>query len=186
MKKSTFLIIGIVALVLVTVGYSFMQSQRAPQTVTPKTHETYTSKKIGIQFQHPRIYTVTEGSSEYQGIEHRHLTLVETSAVIPENGEGPTAIAMVEIPETPTSTLEAWVRASQISNFQLSSDQKFTHITVGGEPALAYRHSGLYEFDAVAVAHNGKIYMLSASWMDANDKIRTDFKNLLSSVTFTQ
>ena len=130
------------------------------------------------------IYNLETRDDAFDGKETHVLTLIDASTTVPDMSEGPTAISIIEIPITATTSLANWVRDNSISNFYLSPDKVFSSTSVGGAEALAYRYSGLYEVDAVAVAHNGKIYLFAVSWMNASDRIRSDFKNLLSSVTF--
>ena len=86
-------------------------------------------------------------------------------------------------PVSNSISLEDWLRSDSRSNFALS-DQVLTPTTVGGQPAVAYRHSGLYETDAVALIREGQVYLFSAGWINAEDRIRTDFKELLQTVQF--
>jgi hypothetical protein len=85
----------------------------------------------------------------------------------------------------PTNTpLDVWVKNSSISNFNLSATKTLASTTLGGEPAVKYLYSGLYENDAVAVAHGGKKYLFFGSWAGAEDPIRSDFQSLLKTVKF--
>ncbi len=146
----------------------------------------YGSEELNVQFSYPNGYAFTLRHDSFQGTQIHVITMVDTMVVVPDMSDGPISMSLIELPITPTSTFEAWVRDSSISNFYLSPDKTFTRTTVGGEPALAYTYSGLYESDAVAVQHAGKIYLFAASWMSSDDPIRTDFKNLLASVKFIE
>lgn len=182
MKKIT----AIVFVAMIVVGGVLMwQHYKAPMPVVEGGDmQTYQSNEAALGFQYPKNYTVTARSDAYQGAPIHVITLVEASSTVPDMSEGPTAISVIELPIVATTSLANWVRDNSISNFYMSHDKVFASTTVGGEEALAYRYSGLYESDAVAVAHGGKIYLFAASWIDAHDRIRTDFERILSSVTF--
>lgn len=176
MKKITIILLVLALVAALAAGVLCFKHYTAPLS--------YNSEHVGLDFKYSKIYTLSVRHDTYTGKEIHVLNLVDVSRVVPDMSEGPTAISVIEIPIAPTSTLESWVRDAPISNFYLSPDKQFSQATVGGEPALAYHYSGLYESDAVAVMHAGKIYLFAASWMSMNDAIRDDFKNLLSSVTF--
>lgn len=101
-----------------------------------------------------------------------------------ENGEGPPSIALWSAPIAEGVSLADWVRSDSRSNFALSSDGVLTPVVVGGEPAVAYRHSGLYETDAVALLRGGQVYVFTAGWAKDTDPIRTDFQDLLATIRF--
>lgn len=182
MKKLLFLVA-----VFLLAGGGILVWYNRPDMSQQGAHEhtpVYTSDEAGLMFQYVDLYKLEERHDGFDGKEVHVLTLVDASSTVPNMSEGPTAISVIEIPIVATTSLADWVRNNSISNFYMSPDKMFSSTTVGGEGALVYRYSGLYESDAVAVAHGGKIYLFAASWIDANDRIRTDFKNLISSVRF--
>jgi len=133
---------------------------------------SFNSEEIGLEFEYPKSYTLTTRHDSYAGAEIHVLTLINASTTVPDMSEGPTAISIIEIPVPTVTALESWLKYASISNFELSPDKKFSPTTVDGQPALAYRYSGLYESDAVAVEHDGKIFLFAVSWMDQNDPMR--------------
>lgn len=187
--KSTIYLVLASAIVAVWIGFLIFGLAAVFFSGTASTvsdEKKFDSQEIGLKFSYPSLYALTERQDSYKSTPIHVLTLINASTTIPDMSEGPTAISAIEIPVSGTTTLEQWVQGASISNFYLSPDKTFLPTKVDGEPALAYRYSGLYESDAVAVQHGGKIYLFAASWIDANDRIRSDFKNLLSSVTFTK
>ena len=76
------------------------------------------------------------------------------------------------------------MRTNDASNFIFSLDGVLRPTTVGGHDARAYRYSGLYENDAVAVMGNGAVYFFSAGWIAEDDPIRADFQTMLESIRF--
>lgn len=147
---------------------------------------SYRSEGVGLKFSYPLSYNLTTRYDSFNGTEIHVLTLIHASSTAPDMSEGPTAISVIAIPVSENTNLEEWVRNASISNFNLSPDKKFSQTKVDGEEALAYAHSGLYESDAVALKHNGKIFIFAASWIATGDVIRSDFKNILSSVNFIE
>jgi hypothetical protein len=145
------------------------------------------SSEDGLTFYYPERYELssrTEGNAERQW---DVLVLLEkTNAPVGEGTEGPPAITVGVYPNTEGYTLEQWIKGDARSNFKLSTDQKLTPTTVGGLPALAYGHTGLYETDAVAVAAYDKIFVFSAGWLERSDRMRQDFQDILKTVKFTQ
>ncbi len=143
-------------------------------------------EKHGVSFSYPAQYVLEERTQGNAERAYQTVTLVNRSDLpAPEGGEGPTAIA-VEIFENPEEyDLPAWIRGMSHSNFKLSRDEALTEVEVSGEPALRYSWSGLYEADAVALLHGGRVYLFSGTWMTAKDGIRKDFEALLNSVSFT-
>ncbi|MBY0472887.1 hypothetical protein K2Q00_01200 [Patescibacteria group bacterium] len=154
------------------------------QTPDKKDSLTYTSQEVGLEFLYPKTYTLTVRHDSYASAEIHVLTLINASTTVPDMSEGPTAISVIEIPVSGSPDLEQWVRNATISNFNLSPDKTFTPKNIDGEDGVAYRFSGLYESDAVAVEHDGKIFLFAVSWMDQNDPMRHDFQELLDSVEF--
>jgi hypothetical protein len=148
----------------------------------------YTFNDAGLYFQYPQTYTFESYPLEDDTESWTSLMLVRTKdkEQAEANGasEGPVAITVGIFDAQSGQSLEDWIKSDSHSNFALSPDQKLTPQTVGGEPALAYEHSGLFENDAVAVIHGGKIYLFEASWADANDPLRSDFQNLLKTLQF--
>jgi hypothetical protein len=181
------LIAGIVILVLLGLGNFLINWQKQPTSTVPNAPLgvlTYESPAAGITFTYPSTYRVEARSDGFDGQTIAVMTLINKDVVIPDYSEGPPAISIIAVPNPSNMPLDQWVRSKSISNFALSIDQKLSATTVEGEPALAYTHSGLYESDAVAFVHNGKVYLLSVGWADAQDAIRSDFQNLLKTITF--
>lgn len=138
----------------------------------------------GISFTYPTAYALSERSDSFEGSPIVVVTLIDAGVKIPDQSDGPQLISVIEVPNPENLPLEEWVMEKSISNFSLSPDKKISPAVVGGEPAVSYRHSGLYESEAVAVAHAGKIYLLSVGSTSSGDQIYKDFQNLLKTVQF--
>lgn len=190
-------IVIIVALVaLVGLGaYAFLRP--APEPVETPEEELpleqveepdFSSAEYGIAFDYPQErYQLTarqEGPGP-EGQEWVSLVLTErTEAPRGEGTEGPPVIAVLIVPAKEGQSLEQWVRTNPLSNFALATPEVLVPTTVGGEAGLAYTHTGLYESDAVAVMHDGKVYLFTAGWITAEDRMRTDFRQMLETVEF--
>ncbi len=181
-------ILLVVAIFIYALGVNWRQYAPAPAaTSTPVATVEYISEAAEISFSYPVTYRV---DSRIEGNAERNwpvIILMDKVAAsnIPQGGEGPPSIAIAAYPNPEGLGLEQWILSDARSNWKLAAqDGGLGSRTVGGEPALAYRHSGLYETDAVAVAKNGTVYLLSAGWLTAEDKIRADFEDLLKTVKF--
>lgn len=97
--------------------------------------------------------------------------------------EGPPTIA-VQVYRNPNGfDAAAWVTAESVSNYQPGASAPIDTV-VGGEHAVAYESDGLYRSDNAVVTHGGMVYVFSAAWVDARDRMRTDFSDILRSVEF--
>lgn len=182
------LVVVVAAVGFFATGWNPISTNQQNATSTPQELSSYASDHLGISFKYPPNYIMTtrhEGNAERQW---HALVLMDAIAAanIPEGGEGPTAITIQDIPNPEGYDLDTWVRGDARSNFKLSSGGPgaLGSRTVEGLPALMYQHSGLYENDAVVVAANGKIYLLSVSRLTRDDQIRKDFEALLDTVSF--
>lgn len=142
----------------------------------------YTNASYGISFDYPRSYvldeyTITEGIPSYTIV----LMDADDAANIPMGGEGPASIS-VSIFDATTTSASTWVQESIASNFQLAMGP-LSEASVDGKAAVAYRTDGLYATDNIVVIHEGKAYMFSVGWIAETDAIRSDFAQLVASVT---
>ncbi len=113
------------------------------------------------------------------------LVLLPKGYVAPEAGEGPPTISVASYNNAEGLPLEQFVLSEPRTNWDLIVDERATRpTTAGGEPAIWYHYSGLYEVDSVAVAHGDRVYVFSGDWLDPKDQIRADFNNLIKTVQF--
>ena len=154
-------------------------------TTTPQAELNQYSSEEGVSFSYPTNYGL---SSHHEGNAERGwdvLVLLPKGYVPPKDGEGPPTISMSVFDNPEGTALDKWVTGDSRSNWKLAAQNGgLGSLTVGGEPALAYKYSGLYETDAVAVMHKGKVFLFQAGWMTPQDTIRSDFLNLLATVQF--
>ncbi len=156
----------------------------APQSQTPtQNFASQYSSEDGLAFEYPEGYGLSSNTQTINDVTWQQLLLVPAHTVV-QDGEAPPAIAISVFPAPEGQSLGQWVRTDSRSNFKLSGSA-LASTTVGGESALSYQYSGLYETDAVTVLHSGKIFLFEAGWLSAHDPIRQDFQNILKTVHFT-
>lgn len=170
--------LGVAVAVMLGLAPAFAQ---AP-TATPLS--TFASAQGDVVFQYPQTYEIEEVTEHFGDEPVRLIVLTEAGAEIPEFGEGPPTITIQIVPLPPNVRLDSWVRTNDASNFIFSIDGIIRPTTVGGREARAYRYSGLYENDAIAVMGYGAVYLFSASWIAEDDAIRADLQAMLASVRF--
>ncbi len=156
----------------------------ATSTPTTPGYTNYSSDHVGVSFTYPDTYEATSTHQSAGEQKWHTVVLLPKGYVPPQEGESPPAITVSDFANAEGLPLEQFIKNEPKTNFALSADQKLTPATVGGVPALAYRHSGLYETDVVAVESNHKVYVFSAGWINTNDKIRNDFQEMLKTVRF--
>lgn len=186
---SIWIVVIVVVLGLLT-GYVRYELRDSSDTsvseIDPKT-ETFTYESgEGYSFAYPENYVVVENPAG-SGV-RESLTVMTRGDYADFQGsdvprEGPTAIT-VEVFDNPNAlSAGAWAERNPLSNFNRTfGDYKVA--TLGGEAAVAYRWSGLYEGESVAVSRDGRVYVFSVTWMDVSDTIRSDYRDVLASVAF--
>jgi len=191
------LVIAIVGVALALVIYAFVKEgsfslpQRMPSedaTTTPPLVEdevqymTYQSGTYGISFSYPEGYVMREENRGDMGRAHEAIVLVrEEDSMIPENGEGPTAITFDFYGNSAEqSTLQDWL-ADPYSNFQLGSGE-YASTTVSGTDAVQYRWSGLYEGESTAFLHRDTIIVVSVTYFSPEDQNVAVYREILQSL----
>ncbi len=189
--------IGIVALAILGIGvFAYTNQNAAPESADTTNWrnkeetatQTYTSPQLGLTFDYPEDYTLESHDDGNAERSWTTLTLIETTLLEEYEAsgamEGPPAIAVQVFDNVENYSLEEWITTTSYSNYKLASDPELLQGEVAGEPARAYQHSGLYETNAVVVAHEGSIYMFSVGWLTEVDRNLHEFGQLLESVSF--
>ena len=190
------ILMGVAALAVLAGGGYYLYNSAAPETPESTNGNaeekvvltTFSSDELGLSFDYPASYTL---ETQADGNEERSWTtliMVETSILEEYEAsgamEGPPAITVQVFDNVEEYELEEWITTTSYSNYKLATDEVLLQGEVGGEPARAYAYSGLYENNSIVVAHEGKIYMFTVSWLTQDDKNIYDFGNLLESVNF--
>jgi hypothetical protein len=184
------------ALVLVVLVVVIVIRKQQPDTVTQTptatTTKAYNNDSFGFSFQYPEGYLVQEKEND-NGMRYSYtVTLLEDNASnraliegrpdAPQ--EGPTAIIITAYENNLDKySLYGWLIGTNDSNFKLSNGT-YASTTVAGKEALAYQWSGLYEADAIVVAHEDNLFSLTATYITPDDPIRTDFETVLNTLSF--
>jgi hypothetical protein len=179
--KKALLAFGVVILLSVVAALVFWSTTSHPIF---STGGLYHSSDAGLEFHYPDTYSLEERADDFEGNPVTVLTLINKDVVIPDMSEGPPAISVIVVPNPENLPLDQWIRTKSISNYSLSAGGEMGASTVGDEAGLGYTYDGLYQQTAIAVAHNGKIYLFSVGTISANDQIKKDFFTLLDSVKF--
>lgn len=188
MTKIIFTIVIILA-VAVGVGSRFIIKKQPPVEIPP---HTYTSEPYGITFSYPENYFVAhEITIGGERAQHAIMLAEDTPANRQFFSNPP---AGTEAPPTVTITLfqndldqyttKTFVENTNFSNFKLS-DGKSHDVTIGGEPGVRYRATGLYENENAVVARSSYVYMFTAFFNAPTDSTLVAFETILNSVAFS-
>lgn len=163
-------------------GEALPQPENAPETQTQR----YTSF-TGLSFTYPADYIAI--TPEFPDEAAQEVVTLFTKSdyeelqASTEPREGPTAISLQVFSNEANLAPQEWVAQNAgLANYSeaLAAPRA---VSVDDQDALRYRFTGLYEGDAVAVAHGGYLYLFSVTWMDAAAEIRGDFESVLASVS---
>ncbi|MGB4076253.1 MAG: hypothetical protein WBK28_00930 [Minisyncoccia bacterium] len=174
-------VVGIViVLALIAAGALFYAGSALTPTPPAPIEQLYSNGTYGISFSYPSGYVLSEKRTIEDGA--HHITVVKETDTVPEGGEGPPALSLdiYPIPKD-TETITDFIETASISNFGLG-DGTYTTLLMGSTNAVRYAWSGLYEGETVAFLHNGRVIMISVTFISPTDPIRTDFDALLTSL----
>ncbi len=183
-------LIWIAVLVMAALGwYALQKSAYEKMFTVDGQFKRYQSDKFGFEFYYPKNYFLEEREV---GDGHREHYLIMLTEDTEENKlvregkspgrEGPIAITIdIYQNNLDALTLEQWLKETNNSNFKLSSDGIYSHISVAGQKAILYKWSGLYEADNVAFIKGDRIYSIAATYIAPDDVIRNDFALLIGS-----
>lgn len=185
MKNRTIFFLGIL---LVAVGaYYFLPGRRNPADDFKKTYEFQSGI---VAFRYPDNYFLEEKDLS-TGARSRYVAIMtedtEENRLVREGQapgrEGPTAITfdfIQNLGEWPDA--ETFVRGSNDSNFKLGPGV-IAAVAVGGRPAVTYEWDGLYRGESTVFLVDGYVVMASVTYLTAEDTIRSDFKNIVETVS---
>ena len=97
--------------------------------------------------------------------------------------EGPPSINVLVFDNIQNASAEEWVKQEGFANY-LEEVANSRVQTVDGIEGFAYHTTGLFEGEAVAVAHEGKLYFFTGNYFSPEDQIVLDFQDVLNSVEF--
>lgn len=178
--------LSIIVIIAAVLGIGYWLEQQWSTTAEEPEFKTYLNGEAGISFRYPAYYYLEErmpnGRTEAILTEDTEENRLLREGKLPGR-EGPVSITAGFASSSPAS-LESWVRENSFMNFQLATTE-FASTTVTGEPAIAYSSTGLYEADAVVTQKNGNVFYFSVTYIMPNDRIRSDFEELLETILLT-
>lgn len=151
----------------------------------------YSSEKFGISFKYPKNYFLTE-IDESSGQRRRYVIIIMedtpfnrslVAGEIPDTDGPPTITISLFQNNLDNYTVRSFIEGTSFSNFKLS-DGVLNEIKLGGEPALRYRATGLWENENVVVALPDYVYMFTVFFNSPDDHLVKDFDGILKSVRF--
>lgn len=190
-KRNAIALLG--TLLLLGAGAALVYAFTSQKIEDEPATAAYASEAYGIGFSYPASYLIDEREVEGAVGTHYRIALYEDteyarsvlSGTAPAS-EAPPAIS-VDIYENPEAlTAEAWVRASQESNFQLSPTGTLSKTTVANQAAVTYEYDGLYRGESTVFAHNSYLIKVSADHLSQEDMTRTDLPAILASFSLTE
>jgi hypothetical protein len=191
MNKTAIIILESIVGLLILGGavlFFILPHQASPSqggTSATSTRGVYHGEQAGLEFRYADTYNLEERADAFEGKPIKVITLIDKNVVIPDMSEGPPTISVIVVPNPENLPLDQWIQTKSISNWYLSNPKaEMGASTVGDESGLGYVYDGLYQNTAIAVAHNGKIYLFSVGTLTAEDQIKKDFFNLIDSVKF--
>lgn len=188
-------VIAIVGIALAIVLYSvFISDRAAPSsmevegmaTTTPSVEEaddiTYRNDTYGITFVYPEGYVMQQVDAD--NAERRHTTIMlirEEDTMVPESGEGPTAITLDFYRNSGNHMLLTDWLNTEPSNYKLSNGL-LASTTVSGVEAVQYQWSGLYQGETTAFLHKDNIVAVSVTYLMPEDQNVAVYRSLLQSL----
>lgn len=159
-----------------------------PSELTPK---TYASAMLGLSFVYPGNYFIVERDLSTGERERHSIMLIEDTpgnrALVSggvEGAEGPTAITIdIFQNDLDSNDADSFIENVSESNFKLAKGDVYGR-SVGGDLAIGYGWSGLYEGKSLVVARPDWVYMFSVTYLTPEDEILGDFEDVLEFTSF--
>lgn len=146
--------------------------------------KTFKSDKYGFSFSYPDDYVLTDKEVGDSNRRYNAVVLIHKNDAAPRpNGEGPTAITIDVYPNIEGQTVLEWLTFSNQSNYNLKK-APYAPTSLGGEPGITYKWSGLYEGQTVAFNYEDFIVAMSVTYFEESDKIVKDFEKVKSTFSF--
>lgn len=158
-------------------------SSNTPTPAGQRPQALYVSKRFGFRVAVPSSYVLSPSKTQPSLRSAKPLEVLE----IWQRSDFSNRAALPETP--PIMSIAVYRNAKRLpltswkGELSRSDDRP---LTVGGQPAIAYTSTGLYESDNVLVASpDGQyVFRLSVGYMDTKAAIRQAFQDLVASFTF--
>jgi len=180
------LIIGILGAVFVLSGRFIPQPLYGDEEWV-----THTLNGLDLSFQYRKIpngYLLVSQPTEERGVISYSLFKNEEYEELQNSSdprEGPPVLSITAIPIEGDDPLESFIKTNPLSGY-MEGVSELEPIFVGGEEAYRYRADGLYPADVTVVKHRSVAYVFYAMYLTPEESRRTDFAQVVESVSFTE
>ncbi|HVS79793.1 MAG TPA: hypothetical protein VHF05_02335 [Candidatus Paceibacterota bacterium] len=189
MNKQLIIAGGILLLLVLGAGAVFFAAPRLapegnPPAEEPRTEElnTYSSTELGLAFRYPANYELRQSSGEKGAEYEARIMLAEAgkadAAGGPVPGEPGMSITVDVYPLAGGMTAEKWIIDSPDSNYRFAA-APYRLVSIGGKEFATFSWSGLYEGDTAVHAENGRLYVVTATYIAPDDMTRSDLWNVI-------
>jgi hypothetical protein len=179
MKTRLFVVLG--ALAVVAIFYiAWHKNVREAHTLV------YSNAEYGFSFQYPDSLVLQEREAGNGERRHTSITLMDKEALanVPSAGEGPPSVSIDVFQNLERSSVISWIRGSNESNFKLSHSGTIATTTIADQLAFQYEWDGLYRGESVATARGNAIIVISGTYLNLDDAIRSHYASILQSFRF--
>lgn len=185
------LIIGMVVLIAIIVGFSYLSIDKKESDSDRSSVSTYSNSDIGIKFDYktgPSGYVIEESNpADPKSGLFKSIVLIQSNdaeRAKPVEGEGPATITIQIFKNSKKLQSLNWANENtQYSNINLKTGN-VSETVVGGANAIRYMADGLYASENFVVTHGGNVYMISGMFISEDSDLRRDFMPLVNSVQF--
>lgn len=202
MNKKTFLILGIIIVILaLLVGYQLFMSRKATDAGGQTTQQAVHSKDFGISFTYPMGndgFTLIEPNGGDKGMLKAYLMLPTTEYDSYKNGDDSDAPAGMNVfvfalQDATATSSETDTRISELQNWAADNNTltQFKQakntpdvVELDGIKGLHYQAQGLYQQDVYLVSYKSRVYMMVGQYDKQTDHTYTAFQDLIKTVSF--
>ncbi len=159
-----------------------------------QTWRRYRAEEDGIGFEYrkdPDGYTLTLPDVPTENPAHIRASYVLTNTKVYEEflastdaREEPPTLSVTVFDNPDALDVDAWVKTYEaISNFKQGTSKPFS-TTLAGHEGILYNADGLYASSNIVVPYNGKIFLLTGTYLERTDPIYRDFDALTGFFSF--
>lgn len=181
------IVMGLGAFVIFNVGMSDLAYIPSDGASLQEELVHYDSVELGLSFGYPKDYILQEKTINEAERFHKQIVLVENTETNKSLlsgkvvGDGPTAITIDVVQNNLDKyTADGFAKGNAISNYKMG-DGEMVNLNISGLDGVAYGWDGLYRGESVVVATDKYVYVVSVTYIEASDKIITDFMSVMES-----
>lgn len=184
--RIVFGLLGVVV-ILMTIAYvtkpslfNFGVSDEVALSV-PVASSTYSNAKFGVSFAYAPNLLLSERDLVVNGSGVHLVAINQKKEGQYAAGEGDPGINISIFPNPAHMPLPEWLQSMHNGS---TGGFDYKEAIIGGERAIIYTATGLYESDNAAIAKGNFVYVFSGSWITRSDALLKVFSSLLSTVHF--